>query len=112
MLQPRSHQVDSPLDLGHREARPPAKILQCRRTMTREVAEGELGQSLITVQALCSRRTLLQEGVCLLLAARRSAADQAVELRIHQDQAEPQRGGGDLGALKRVRDLFASEVLV
>ncbi len=77
--------------------------------MTGEVPEGQLGQCLVGGEALRLWCALVHQGVGVLVAVQRPAADGSVELGVHQDIGEPKAAGDDTGAFERVRQLLASE---
>ena len=75
--------------LRQREARPGGEVLGGRRPVTREVAAGELRQRLVARQvAAPGARSSSSAHVCCLPLAR-PAADERLELGVHQEVRQP-----------------------
>ena len=90
-----------------REPRPPSQVGDLCRAVALDVASGELGECLVPLPWPARRDALLEQGVGLLPALARSAADEALELRIDEHVAEPQVGPGDARVRERPAELLA-----
>ncbi len=92
-----------------RESGPPCAIVRGRGSAGREVSAYQLDQRLVAVHGRCGRDPLLEQRVRELLSPPRPAADQRVQLRVHEDVGEPLRqrgrdaGGGESGGGDRRR---------
>src|SRR6185436_15305871 len=85
------------------------EVLRLGRTVAREVTQRQLRQRIVARSRLGARHALIEERVRLLLAARRTAADDALQLRVREQMTEALTGL-DAHLRERTRELAAREM--
>ena len=78
--------------------------------MPGEVAARQLGQRFIEGKPARCRRALVERGIGELLAAARAAAHDRFQLRVHEQQRQPQSVGGNAGVAQRHAQIVARGV--
>ena len=80
--------------------------------MACEVAVGELGESIVPIEKTTSRNPLVDKGIGVLLAPPATAADDGLELAVHQDEGEALPRPVDPRAVQDARDVVPRETPV
>lgn len=99
-----------PRDVAEREAGPPPQILGAGWAVAGEVAGDQLGQRLVGVAGGRRRHARVQQRVCVVLAAHRPAAYEALELGVHQDVPQGEACGRQARATEDTGQLLAGAV--
>ena len=119
--EPIGDRLEPGLGFGDGEARPGGEIANRRRAVTGEVPRHELGHARVTIgvcrrrlvstvvegSPVVERRPVVEQGVGVLLAATGTAADQRLQLGVHQKVCELRPVGVDAGGVQHVGDLAA-----
>src|SRR4029453_290978 len=80
--------VDPATDVGHREGGPVREVATGGRPVRGEVAQGEFGEGLVTVEAAWRGHAIGEERVSVLAVARHAAAQHTVQLEMREQQHE------------------------
>ena len=94
VLQPIGHRRDAAPGVGQREGRPVGEVTLGRRSVPEHVAQRQLGERFLTVEAASARGAVGDQGVRVLVADDGSAADERCRLGRRGDQRERLPLGG------------------
>ncbi len=98
----------------HSQTRPPREVVECRRTVTGEVAPDQLRDCLVPLQHRRRWHTLFEQRIGVLFALKCATADHAVklgmrdEVRQHCAVGNGDPGRSKCGAELRSRAVFAA----
>src|SRR5205807_5539612 len=88
-LQFAAGHLDAALRVRHRQTGPPCEVVWRGGPARGEVTPRQLEQCLLACDIRRRRRPFVQQGVRELLPTTRAAAQQGVELTLHDEMAEP-----------------------